>query len=119
MHQSILVVDDDPLYVDLVREVLATRNIPVISGSNGKAALAVLEKEPVRLIISDVDMPGMDGLAFHEHILADERLKNIPFVFLTGSTDSRVAGYVREKNIRLINKSNLVFDLLSLISAVL
>jgi len=55
--------------------------------------------------------------ALHERILADEKLKDIPFVFLTGSTDSRVARYVREKNIRLISKSNLINELLSLISS--
>ncbi|HET6271679.1 MAG TPA: response regulator [Bacteroidota bacterium] len=119
MHEQILLVDDDPLYIDLVREILSTKNFSVIAASNGAAALTLLQKHRVTMIISDIDMPEMDGLAFHSQLLREGVLKSTPFVFLTGSTDPRVASYVRQKGIRLLSKSNLVADLLSLISSLL
>ena len=58
MHEQILLlVDDDPLYIDLVREILSTKNFTVIAASNGAAALALLQKHRVTMIISDIDMP--------------------------------------------------------------
>jgi len=119
MHEQVLLVDDDPLYIDLIREILSTKNFTVIAASNGTAALALLQKHNVRMIISDVDMPEMDGLAFHSQLLRKDDLKAIPFIFVTGSVDPRVASYVQQKGIRLLHKSNLVADLLSLVSSVL
>jgi two-component system response regulator FlrC len=115
MNSRILLVDDDPLYIDLVQEILVTRKYSVIAAADGAAALALLRKHRVAMIISDIDMPGMDGLTFHAQVLREDHLGTIPFVFLTGSTDARVAAYARRNNIRLLSKSNLVGDLLALI----
>lgn len=64
--RSILLVDDEP---DVLRSVgdLLEDGIPglvVVTASSGNAALAILDRRPVDLIVSDFRMPGMDGLEF-------------------------------------------------------
>ncbi|MCB0647842.1 MAG: response regulator [Saprospiraceae bacterium] len=56
----------------------------LVKASNGKEALEVLEKtEDIDIIVSDIMMPEMDGMALLYHIKGDERLKRLPFIFLT------------------------------------
>jgi CheY-like chemotaxis protein len=119
MLKRILIVDDNPLYVDLVKEVFSHTNAAVVSANDGHSALSILASGVVDLIISDVDMPGMDGLAFHSQLSSNSIFSKIPFVFLTGSTDGKVLEYInKEPNVRLISKSNLLTDLRALASTV-
>ncbi len=115
MARQVLVVDDDPLYVNLIRDLFSKQSISVVSAGNGAKALEILEANPVDLIISDVEMPVMDGLAFHSEVKKNDRFKKIPFAFLTGTTDPTVLKPLQERSdARLLYKSNLVTDLLNL-----
>ena len=62
----------------------------VFAACNGKDALEKIKKEIPDLIISDMVMPVMDGKAFFEICRKDEKLKTIPFLFLTGVQDSKL-----------------------------
>jgi CheY-like chemotaxis protein len=117
MKPKILIVDDDPMCRELVQEICSVHDIPVIAARHGKEALSILEKQHVGLIISDVNMPEMDGLTFHTNLLMNDHLTSVPFVFITGSMDEAVSTYLsRRPGIRLINKSNLVTELTELLS---
>lgn len=59
---SVLVVDDEKMMRDLVERILSKEGFAVDTAPSGKEALKKLEKNPVDLIISDIKMPGMDGL---------------------------------------------------------
>src|SRR3989441_4354733 len=63
-NQKILLLDDDPDLLDMYREILA--QLPsrpeVFTATSGNRAMAMLEAEPFRLLISDLKMPKMDGL---------------------------------------------------------
>jgi len=61
--QHILVVDDEPFVLDALKRVLATSAATVIGASNADAGLSVLRESPVDLVIIDVILPGMDGVA--------------------------------------------------------
>jgi CheY-like chemotaxis protein len=60
-EQPILVVDDDPNNLDIVRTFLESRGYTVATATNGKDALAQLETVRPKLVLLDVMMPGMDG----------------------------------------------------------
>jgi CheY-like chemotaxis protein len=114
MRKRILVVDDDPLYLDLVRDLFSAHEIDVSIAADGAAALTILETEQPALIISDVDMPGMNGVELHSHLLKNRRIGIIPFVFMSGAADERLFSYARKNGLRLLNKGNLIGDLLQL-----
>jgi CheY-like chemotaxis protein len=117
MEKNILVVDDDPMYVELVREVCMSENVFVVAAHHGREALAILKDRSIDLIISDVGMPVMDGLTFHMQVLKDKNLANIPFVFITGAADEAVVQHIAQTpGVRLINKSDLVKELAKLLS---
>jgi DNA-binding response OmpR family regulator len=61
MAHTILIVDDDPDSLDIVRTFLASKGYDVHTASDGKAGLAKLEEVRPALVLLDVMMPGMDG----------------------------------------------------------
>jgi len=61
--RRILVIDDEPFVLDALKRVLASTAAAVIGASNADAGLAALRESPVDLVIIDVILPGMDGVA--------------------------------------------------------
>jgi DNA-binding response OmpR family regulator len=61
MAETILIVDDDPDSLDIVRTFLESKGYEVHAAQNGKAGLAKLEEVEPDLVLLDVMMPGMDG----------------------------------------------------------
>ena len=87
MAISILVVDDDQSLRELLRLHLSSAGYEVSTAADGiEAGYAVL-KSPPDLIITDVNMPNMDGYAFVEALKADKTLPKIPVIFLTSMDD--------------------------------
>ena len=83
MPKSILVVDDDQSLRELLRLHLSAAGYAVSTASDGiEAGYAVLKSLP-DLIITDVNMPHMDGYQFVEALKADKSLPPIPVIFLT------------------------------------
>ncbi len=79
--KNIFIVDDIKVNLKIL-EVLLTRNgYNTISALSGKTALSLLQTKSVDLIISDIQMPEMDGFQFCRLCKLDENLKRIPFVF--------------------------------------
>ncbi len=116
MERTILAVDDDPMYIDLVTDVAASQHFSVIAASDGASALGMLSSHQVDLIVSDVDMPVMDGLVFHEKVRNDSRFATLPFIFLTGTTNPKALAYMTDHtDVRHIPKANLVTELTALL----
>lgn len=87
----ILVVDDDPKIVTLVRTYLEREGLSVVTAANGRAALAAITGSDPRLIVLDIMLPELDGLALMR--ILRER-SEVPIVLLSarGSTADRVYG---------------------------
>jgi signal transduction histidine kinase len=83
-EQTILAVEDDSRMLENLREILAGAGFRVIGAGNGREALERLEEERPQLILSDIDMPVMDGFALHGAVQRDDRFRCLPFIFLTG-----------------------------------
>ncbi len=79
----ILVVDDHPALVTMARHKLIQKGYEVLTAQNGEDALELARTEYPDLILSDVDMPIMDGFELCEHIKTDSRLTNIPIILVT------------------------------------
>jgi CheY-like chemotaxis protein len=58
----ILVVDDEADLVEILVEDFSQYGVEVFSAASGQKALAILDREPVTVIVSDLRMPGMDGV---------------------------------------------------------
>lgn len=84
---AVLVVDDNPLILNVIDGLLKAENYRVFCSNNGKEAIAVLEREPVDVIICDVMMPEMDGYELHSFVREKRNLSHVSFVFLTALAD--------------------------------
>jgi DNA-binding response OmpR family regulator len=87
----ILVVDDDPKIVALVRAYLERERFPVVTAADGNAALRAIEESQPRLVVLDMMLPGLDGLAVIRRARA---LGETPILVLSarGSTGDRILG---------------------------
>ena len=84
--KTILVVDDEPLNIGIIVEQIKNLyNVKVATSAH--AALSILAKEHVDLILLDIVMPQMDGYEVAASIKQDEKLFNIPIIFLTAKSD--------------------------------
>lgn len=79
----ILVVDDNPLILTVLRNILRSADYEVVTCENGQEALQTLEHQRVDLILCDVLMPKMDGYSLHRAVRSKSNLVDTPFVFLT------------------------------------
>ena len=79
----ILVVDDEPDIVELIRHHLARERYEVITAGDGETALAETRRRLPDLIVLDLMLPGMDGLEVCRRLRADTRTAHIPIVMLT------------------------------------
>ena len=92
MSARILVVEDDASLRDLLRLHLSAAGYEVQVAEDGLAAGYLVLKAPPDLIITDVNMPNMDGFEFVAALKADKSLPPIPVIFLTSLEDGDQRG---------------------------
>jgi CheY-like chemotaxis protein len=80
---TVLLVDDEPLLRSVLCEYLKFAGHTVIECRDGDEALGRLREESVDVVVSDVLMPGMDGLALCGAMRTDPSVADIPVVFVT------------------------------------
>lgn len=85
----VLVVDDMPINVLLLRGILTAAKYRVVSASDGPTALAMAQTEQPDLILLDVAMPGMDGFAVCTRLKEMESTRHIPVIFVTARDDTQ------------------------------
>jgi len=83
----ILVVDDDPNSLDIVRTFLEARGYRVVTASTGKEALSRMEELRPGLVLLDVMMPGMDGWEVARVIKSHPDFGSVRIVMLTARSD--------------------------------
>ena len=88
MSKSVLIVDDSSSVRTVVGIALRGAGYEVLEASDGADGLRKLDGRKVHLIISDVNMPGMDGLTFLKEIKKSATLKFIPVMMLTTEAGS-------------------------------
>ena len=90
----VLVVDDQPLNIELLEAHLLPQGYDVLKAEGGGAALKTIAENTVDLVLLDVMMPKIDGFEVCRRIKADERLQNIPVVMITAlsAKEDRIKG---------------------------
>jgi len=108
MAVDILIVDDSAAIRKILQRVLLQAEVPldrVHEAGDGVEALAKLTEEKVGLILSDINMPNMDGLEFLGKLKSNDTLKHVPVVMITTeggqakvleAVNLGAAGYVRK-----------------------
>jgi serine phosphatase RsbU (regulator of sigma subunit) len=92
---TLLVVDDDPDILRVVRFYLSKQRYRVLAADSGKTAMELLHKDPnVELILSDVMMPEMSGLELLKAVKSDPFFTDVPVILISaeGDTAKKVAG---------------------------
>ena len=99
----ILAVDDEENIRNLITYTLEAHDLEVLTAENGKVAITILEHNPVDVIITDLLMPSMTGLALIREM--KKRKSSIPIIIITayGNTDM-VKEIIAEGVFRLIEK---------------
>jgi len=88
MAKKILIVDDSPSVLAILEDMLDDLGYEVITASNGKQACQKLETTQFNLIITDLTMPVMDGIAFAETAKKMPSCKFVPIVMLSSEEDA-------------------------------
>lgn len=86
---QIIVVDDDPGVVYVVKRIMETAGHTVMSANSGVEALELLKEHKPDLILLDVMMPGMDGFEVCRTIKNDPDLKGIKVAMLTAKVEDK------------------------------
>jgi two-component system, chemotaxis family, sensor kinase CheA len=92
---KILVVEDSFTVRELQRSILETGGYPVVTARDGRDALGILDSDPqIALVVTDLDMPGLNGLELTGAIRATALRSSLPVVIVTsrGSEEDRRAG---------------------------
>jgi DNA-binding NarL/FixJ family response regulator len=102
-HQ-LLLIDDDPNLILLVKDYLEFRGYEVLTAENGREALEILEQHIPDMIICDVMMPEMDGYDLVESVRQDPRTNWIPILFLSakGQSQDRVKGLNKGADVYMV-----------------
>jgi diguanylate cyclase (GGDEF)-like protein len=99
MSASILVIDDSAVARELILDALRRADLQatLLVARNGGEALTLLQRQPADVILCDLEMPGIDGLGFLDRVKADETLREIPVIILTGheTREEKIRGLER------------------------
>ncbi|EGJ34451.1 MULTISPECIES: response regulator transcription factor [Moorena] len=103
-QQKLLLIDDDPNLILLVKDYLEFRGYEVMTAEHGKEALDILEQDIPDMIICDVMMPEMDGYTLVEKVRDDSRTSCIPVLFLSakGQSQDRIKGLNKGADIYMV-----------------
>ena len=90
MGKTILVVDDSVGIRAAITMTLSSAGFDVIEAEDGEAALIQLDNQRVHLIISDLNMPGMDGMTLLRRVKAQQTTRYLPFIMLTTEDSEQI-----------------------------
>lgn len=84
-RRSVLVVDDDVATREMFRMALRIAGFDVETASDGVAALKRIEQRVPDVVVLDLGLPGINGIAVHGELDSQERTRNVPIVIVTGT----------------------------------
>lgn len=104
MRKTILVVDDDPAVLELVKVILSRDGYTVLTAASGRTALHACAEDPRRvdLLLTDVMMPEMSGFALVRGMR--DLCPGLPVVFMTGGAPDGLVNENSDSRCRLLTK---------------
>lgn len=98
--QSILLVDDDTEYLRQLRNFLVREGISVHCAENGEIAIAMMQSISIDLMITDLNMPGLNG--FELALKSQELAPHIPIIMSTGDISPEISQIAAESGITAV-----------------
>ncbi len=89
-RRGILVIDDDPLFLAFVSQLLVAEDFLPLTARDGRTGLLTAHRERPAVILVDVRMPDLDGFAVCRQLRADARVKETPLILITATRDPRL-----------------------------
>ncbi len=114
-HGRVLVVDDVDLLRDFARNFLEMAGFTVLTADSGQEALQLLEHaaEPVDIILTDYNMPAMNGVDLVKHVT--ERWPKTKFILASGYLDEKTQAGMKLQEVTLINKPYAIHEVIKII----
>jgi two-component system sensor histidine kinase/response regulator len=106
---TILIVDDQPINVQLLKRKLERENMRVMAAYSGLEALDLIRKDKPDLILLDVMMPDMDGIEVCQRLQASDDTRTIPVIFVTARTSKE--GKIEGLNVGAVDYITKPIDL--------
>lgn len=88
MKKTILVADDSPIIRKLITFSLTIKGYEIIGVSDGMEALEILQRENIDLLITDLNMPNVDGFELIKAVRENDDLKNTPIIVLSNLSET-------------------------------
>jgi len=85
--KTVLLAEDTPFFIKMEKKYLESAGYKVLAAPNGKEAWKLLQENNVDAVVSDIEMPIMDGYELVRKIRADQRLANLPVIAVTSRAD--------------------------------
>ncbi|MEW7280985.1 ATP-binding protein [Aquimarina sp. 2201CG1-2-11] len=114
--KKVLIVDDDPSQLSLTSEVVSLAGLTYDICKNGLEAIASLESTTYDLVLTDIQMPKMDGFALMDHIKSNSHLSELPVIALSGRTDTSIEVYRKKGFAASLRKPYAPKELIDLIA---
>lgn len=93
---SVLIVDDEPAQLSLISEFIKMSGMAIETSNNGKEALKILKKKHFDIVLTDIQMPEMDGFELLKAIEKEPATAEVPVVALSGKSDIAPSQYLEE-----------------------
>lgn len=87
MNKSILIVDDEPDFLDVIEVALVMGGYHVTRAKDGRQAWEILDHETPGIILSDYSMPRMNGCELFELVRGSSQGKDMPFIFMSATPE--------------------------------
>ena len=107
MTKKILVIDDEELIIKSLSQLLEKNGYEVFIAKNGQDAIVMAEEEDFDLILTDIRLPGINGMETVKQIykeMSAKRQRKIPAIFITGYADEII-----EKKTKLLNPAAYIY----------
>ncbi|QNU16581.1 response regulator [Thermomonas sp. XSG] len=91
----ILVVDDSPTIVALLKRMLVQNHFEVLVAYDGESALEIARRERPDLIFLDIVLPGIDGFSALRKLRRDEATRDVPIIMISGNAQATEQFYVQ------------------------
>jgi len=89
MKEKILIVDDVPLNIHIVKDILSEKNYQLTTATNGREAIEKAKSTDFDLILLDVRMPDINGFEVCKQLRMIQKIKDVPIIFLTGEDETK------------------------------
>jgi CheY-like chemotaxis protein len=114
MAKTVLIAEDSSVILNLTKKILEQQDYVILSAKNGAEVLEILKDSAVDIILMDINMPVLDGLACAKAIRSnpDEAKRNVPILAITGNAKNYTTAEFTQYGITEFVPKPIDFDLL-------